>query len=217
MRSHVLAPGVVSPDISGAESGSTDYWRRRYASGGRAGKGTYGRLGAFKAKVVNDFFLRERVTSAVDFGCGDGDQAALFTVARYTGVDVSEAAIARAKVQFDGRTGWHFLTLEEAALNHPRADASLSLDVIFHLVEDELFEHHMHRLFDAAERFVVIYSSNKTDSGSKQGRIRHRVFTDWIAANASDWTLLQRIPNRFPRRPWAQRDRSFCDFYLYRR
>jgi hypothetical protein len=43
------------------------------------------------------------------------------------------------------------------------------------------------------------------------------VFTDWITANASDWTLLQRIPNRFPRRPWAHRGRSFCDFYLYGR
>jgi SAM-dependent methyltransferase len=217
MRSRVLGPGAVSPDVSGAEFGSTDYWRRRYASGGRAGKGTYGRLGAFKAEVVNGFFRREGVTSAVEFGCGDGDQAALFKVARYTGVDVSEAAIARAKAQLRGRTGWHFMTFEEAALNHLRAEASLSLDVIFHLVEDDLFEQHMRRLFEAAERFVVIYSSNKTDSGSKHGRIRHRVFTDWIAANASDWTLLQRIPNRFPRRPWAHRGRSFCDFYIYQR
>ena len=75
----------------------------------------------------------------------------------------------------------------------------------------------MRLLFGAAERFVVIYSSNRRDRGNESSHVRHRVFTDWIAANAADWTLLKRIPNRFPQRPWARRDRSFCDFFLYQR
>ena len=34
------------------------------------------------------------------------------------------------------------------------------MDVIYHLVEDEIFESHMAALFNHATRFVLIYSSN---------------------------------------------------------
>lgn len=37
---------------------------------------------------------------------------------------------------------------------------SLALDVIFHWVEDDIYKEHRERLFDCAERFVIIYSSN---------------------------------------------------------
>jgi SAM-dependent methyltransferase len=204
-------------DASRAEFDSGAYWRHRYGSGGKAGKGTYGRLGAFKAEVLNEFFREQGITSAIEFGCGDGDQAALFTIARYVGLDVSEAAIGRAKAKLRERVDWQFFPLEEAPIDDLRAEASLSLDVIFHLVEDAVFERHMQQLFAAAERFVIIYSSNQRDNGAKETRIRHRVFTDWIAANAKDWMLLKRIPNRFARRPWARQGRSFCDFYIYER
>jgi hypothetical protein len=42
-----------------------------------------------------------------------------------------------------------------------RFDLELSLDVIYHLVEDEVFDAYMRSLFAHAGRFVVIYSSNK--------------------------------------------------------
>jgi SAM-dependent methyltransferase len=204
-------------EASQAHFDTVTYWRQRYLRGGTAGKGTYGRLGAFKAETINGFFKEQRIASAIEFGCGEGDQAALFNIFRYTGLDVSDTAIARAKAKFNDRTGWQFLTVQEAPLAELRAETSLSLDVIYHLIEDDLYERYMRQLFAAAEQFVVIYSSNQRDRGSRSAHVRHRVFTDWIAANAKDWMLLRRIPNRFPRRPWARRDRSFCDFYIYQR
>ena len=41
-----------------------------------------------------------------------------------------------------------------------KADMAISLDVLFHLVEDEIFERYIRNLFSSAQRFVVIYSSN---------------------------------------------------------
>lgn len=44
------------------------------------------------------------------------------------------------------------------------ADLSLSLDVIYHLVEDEVFETYINTLFKSARRYVIIYSSNSDDN-----------------------------------------------------
>jgi hypothetical protein len=40
----------------------------------------------------------------------------------------------------------------------------LSLDVIYHLVETEMFDLHMIHLFQSASRFVIIYSTNFDES-----------------------------------------------------
>jgi hypothetical protein len=59
------------------------------------------------------------------------------------------------------------------------ADVSISLDVIFHLVEDTVFDLYMCRLFSSAKRFVVIYSSNDAAKYS-HNHVKHRKFTDWV-------------------------------------
>ena len=53
------------------------------------------------------------------------------------------------------------LPSREALPGLPRADLTLSLDVIYHLVEDDVFVSAMRALFDKAARFVVIYASNQ--------------------------------------------------------
>jgi hypothetical protein len=51
---------------------SISYWEERYASGGTSGKGSYGELVEFKAKVLNEFVLKKQVKNIIEFGCGDG-------------------------------------------------------------------------------------------------------------------------------------------------
>lgn len=86
-----------------------------------------------------------------------------------------------------------------------KGDLVLSLDVIYHLVEDEVFHQYMNTLFGASTRYVVIYSSN-FDSGRVNLHMRHRKFTDFIESNMPQWKLLEFRKNHFPYREIIERD-----------
>jgi SAM-dependent methyltransferase len=198
----------------GRFDGTKHYWRRRYERGGNSGAGSYGKFARFKAEVVNGFVARERVRSVIEFGCGDGNQLRLARYPRYAGYDISEQAIARCREQFGGDRTKRFLPMHEYA--GETAELALSLDVVYHLVEDATYEAYMRTLFDAAERFVIVYSSNTNDNRGFEGtHIRHRTFTDWVAAERPEWTLRGHIPNRYPFD--GLRDGSFADFHIFGR
>ena len=82
-----------------SEFSSVAYWEGRYRAGGNSGAGSYGRLATFKAGFVNGFVELNAIRSAIEFGCGDGNQLSLLSVPRYTGVDVSPTA----KIPVTGR------------------------------------------------------------------------------------------------------------------
>ena len=94
------------------------------------------------------------------------------------------------------------------------AELTLSLDVIYHLIEDDVFFSYMKRLFDSSEKFVIIYSSN-TDKQVKlqAGHVKHRKFSKWIERKP-EWQLIQHIPNRYPYTGNDQ-EGSFAEFYIY--
>jgi hypothetical protein len=96
-----------------------------------------------------------------------------------------------------------------------KADLVLSLDVIFHLIEDSVFEGYMKKLFDASSKYIIIYSSNKTKK-TVASHVRHRKFTPWVEQNRPKWKLLKFIPNRYL---YAGNNDagSFSDFYIYKK
>ncbi len=195
--------------------GSELYWDQRYSSGGTSGAGSYGKLSEFKAEILNDFVRENGVVSIVEYGCGDGNQLKSAAYPQYLGFDVSPAAIAMCKHMFDGDSTKQFRLIREYA--GETAELTLSLDVIYHLVEDDLFESYLRRLFESATRFVIVYSSNTDEPlDSEATHVRHRKFTSWIETNAPEWTLAQHVPNNFPYEG-DQREGSFADFYIYRR
>jgi hypothetical protein len=91
--------------------------------------------------------------------------------------------------------------------------------VLFHLVEDSVFESYMNDLCRAATRFVIIYSSNGDPLNGTfdwPPHVRHRRFTDWMERHQPGWNLVDSIPNRYAYR--RQNDveyGSFADFYIY--
>ena len=95
-----------------------------------------------------------------------------------------------------------------------RAELTLSLDVIYHLVEDDVYHSYMQTLFQSSERFVIVYSSDYDEA--QRYHERRRKFTDWVAENASDWELLQHIPNKYP---WdaGNEESSLASFYIYKK
>lgn len=196
--------------------GSRRYWDQRYASGGTSGAGSSGKLAEFKAEVLNAFVRDNRVHSVIEHGCGDGNQLRLAAYPSYLGFDVSADAVALCRRLFAGDCSKSFRLASE--YRGERADLALSLDVVFHLVEDEVFEAYMKRLFASAERFVVVYSSD-TDEWAEAvaAHVRHRRFTRWVEENAREWTLRARIPNRYPFRSEDPQGSSFADFFVYER
>jgi hypothetical protein len=73
------------------------------------------------------------------------------------------------------------------------------LDVIYHLIEDPVFDEYMRRLFAASERFVILYSSDSDDNHGYEGtHVRQRKFTRWVAENEPGWKLVEHVPNRYP-------------------
>lgn len=205
------APGAGAD----AFPGSAAYWERRYARGGDSGAGSSGELARFKAEVLNAFVAGHGVRSVIELGCGDGNQLALAEYPEYLGFDASASAVQRCRERFAGDARKAFRPMGE--YRGERAELALSLDVVFHLVEERVFEAYMATLFDAAERYVIVYSSNSDDnSGHDRPHIRHREFTRWVSRRRPRWLLAEHVPNRHPYRgdPGAG---SFAAFFVYER
>ena len=186
---------------------SAAHWEEHYAAGGNSGLGSYGKLADFKARVINGLVSSRSIKTVVEFGTGDGNQLALLKMPHYVGVDVSLTIIQRLREQFGEDATKQFLHSSDPAVSALKADLALSLDVIYHLVEDNVYYRYMDQLFSAATRYVIIYSS---DSGSnKDGlHVRHRHFTEHVANRYSGWRLIETIPNEFP-------SESPSSFFIY--
>lgn len=199
--------------------GSRAYWDERYRAGEDSGAGSYGNLAAFKAEVVNGLVHEHGARSVIEFGCGDGAQLALADYPAYLGLDVSAAVLDRCRARFaDDATKRFALYTPDFPRDLPgaaRADLGLSIDVLYHLVEEEVFVRHLRDLFGAADRTVVIYSSD-FDREEPVPHVRHREFTAWVAENIPGWRRVRRIPNRFPYRP-EDGSGSLADFPVYER
>jgi SAM-dependent methyltransferase len=195
-----------------AFGGSQEYWRRRYRAGGDSGRGSYGKFAAFKADVLNEFVREHDVGSVIEFGCGDGSQLALAEYPRYAGYDVSDAAIELCRARFAGDATKTFAPMSDYA--GEQAELALSLDVIYHLVEDAVFDDHMRVVFGAGQRFVIVYSTNDEElRPSDRAHVRHRNFTSWIEQNASDWELYRHVPSPYRK----TRATAAADFFVYAR
>jgi SAM-dependent methyltransferase len=197
---------------------SGQYWEKRYREGGTSGYGSYGRLAEFKAQIINKFIEDEEIERIIEFGCGDGNQLSLIRIKNYVGVDVSPTIIKKCKINFKGNPHKSFYTNDEFRALSLKADLALSLDVIFHLIEDDIFESYMNMLFNASERFCIIYASNTKNKFDPAIHVRHRRFTDWVTENIKNWRLSQVIYNKYPHDGSVNpKDFSFSDFYFYER
>lgn len=207
---NTLARAVLSLGFNG----SPGYWEKRYNRGGNSGAGSYGAPAEFKSRFLMNFLRDNGIRSVIDFGCGDGNQIASFNPDRYVGLDVSRTAIAICQEKYKGDPNKTFIKYEPGTslddLPIEPADLAMSLDVIYHLVEDEVFEAYIANLFAAARRFVVIYSSDH-DGLTESPHVRHRNVTTHIERAVPGWTLHEQVENPY------KGELSECDFFVYRR
>ena len=196
-------------------AGSGEYWKLRYSIGGNSGVGSYGKFAEFKAEVLNAFVATHDTRSIIEFGCGDGNQLRYVNFPNYLGFDISETVVSQCRNLFAADKTKSFRLMCEYA--GEKADLVLSLDVIYHLVEDEVFEQYMRTLFGASDQYVIIYSSDSDDNrGFERTHVRHRNFTKWIQEKLPHWRLTEHIRNRYPYRG-DYRHGSFADFFVYQK
>ena len=210
-QSRIKKPPV--PKTPTSFVGSGPYWELRYRTGGDSGTGSSGRLAEFKAEILNEFVVKEEISSVIEFGCGDGRQLLLARYPNYLGIDVSQTVVEQCRTRFADNSALRFLTLDE--YDGETADVALSLDVIFHLIEDQVFDSYMTTLFNAGERFVIVYSSNYESSSTEHApHFRSREFTVWLAAHRPEWQLIRHIPNRYPFNGDGL-ETSVSDFFIF--
>lgn len=194
---------------------SKDYWEQRYSVGGNSGSGSYGLLAEYKAQYISNLIESEAIHSVIEFGCGDGNQLNLISYKSYRGLDVSNSAISICREKYLNKSNYSFDLVKNFA--GEQYDLSLSLDVIYHLVEDTTFENHMRDLFRSSAKFVLIYSSDFNSSG--EGHVLHRNFSKWIFENAPGFELVSSEENPFREKVPSRRKRpqSSANFYLFKR
>lgn len=192
---------------------SSHYWLNRYSKGGNSGPGSYEHLAAFKSDALNRFIEKHSIKTVIEFGCGDGNQLRYANYHSYIGYDISPNAIALCRRMFLNDPSKHFATVNE--YDGQQAELSISLDVIFHLVEDDIFNEYMQRLFDASVRYVAVYSSDTEDNTiNVSPHVKHRKFTSWISRNRPNWRLIEKIPNKYPYNGDFTKT-SFSDFFFF--
>lgn len=188
---------------------STQYWENRYASGGNSGSGSQGLNAIWKAKTINSFVAAHHVRDVIEYGCGDGRQLQLAEYPDYTGLDVSATAISACTNLFhdDPTKTFHVLPLPWSVA----ADLVLSLDVIYHLPEDDVYEQHMHDVFGSALRWVILYTTDSINIDPDfvpADHVRHRPVSSYVETEFVNWhnTVTLRNPNP---------ELGGCDFMVY--
>lgn len=195
-------------------SGSRDYWERRYRLGGHSGAGSRGENARYKADVLNAFIQTNHIESIVEFGCGDGHQLGMLKPIRYLGIDVSPSILEHCRRMYAGDASKRFQL--DTEYSGERADLSMSLDVIFHLVEDQVYDNYIERLFSAADRYVIVYSSSVDKRDTHTPHVRHRDVAKDIAARFPDFERMTADEALLPA-PTSQDRGLDIRFHLYRR
>lgn len=193
--------------------GSAEYWDERYRLGGNSGAGSHGAVARFKADFMNRFVADNNVETVLELGCGDGAQLSLATYPNYIGLDVSKTIVAKCAESFSDDHSKLFITYQpsDAGIISKffAADIALSQDVIYHLVEDDVYEAYMALMFSVSRRFVIFFSSDK-DEKTRWPHVRHRQFTKYTESNFPRFSLTHVEKN-------PHQNESFADFYVYER
>lgn len=162
---------------------SNQYWKNVYKWGGNSGRASRGDVAAAKADFVNAVCSKYGIDTVVEYGCGDGVTASLITAKRYIGFDISPHAIAYAQDRCRDSASHMFLNYDGLSkdevfeiVNRNKASEnilSISMDVIFHLIEDETFFRYMDYLCTSPSKLVAVFCSDE-DSAPRQPPTHYR-------------------------------------------
>ena len=189
---------------------SNEYWENRYKSGLTSGNGSYGFLADYKAEIINSFIEDNNINSLLEYGCGDGNQLSKIKCKKIIGVDVSNTAIEKCKILIPKGI---FQTISNDLKNLEETDLLLSLDVIYHLIDDEIYNKYIKNIVNYGSKFLIIYAANFEDDGTFAKHVKPRKFTNDQELN-SKYELIKFEKNKYPSLNHNQG--SFSDWFFYK-
>ena len=141
----------------------------------------------------------------MDFGCGDCNQLKYIDLENvdYSGIDVSKHLIDKLKLDFEE----HDFHTHEEIDDISNKKLTMSIDVIYHLVNDNIYHEYMVNLFNKSNNYVLVYSTDINDKGNGS-HVKHRKFTDFVRDNHKDFELIEIIKNE---------TELNVDFYLFKK
>lgn len=165
------------------------YWEHRYSIGRSSGPGSRGDQAHDKAQAINRLIHDHDITSIVDWGCGDGYLTELLALrgVDYCGIDISRTAVGIGLLRFGIHqfVKWNPESRVDITVT---GELALSVDVLFHLVDDDNYRRYLGKLFGSASRFVVVYAPSQLVDESAP-HVRHR---EWLADVPAGWVELGR-------------------------
>ena len=185
-----------------------EIWKNRYQNGGNSGSGSYNELYIFKRDIINDIINKNDIQSIIDFGCGDGNQIKEINTKNYIGIDIADTSIKICKMKYNNDNTKKFYTYDEIDNIKLQSDLTMSLDVLYHILEEDLYFNYLKNLFSCSSNYVLIYSNNY--NGHIEGHIYTRKFTDNVENMFPNWELQKKINQKYPKK-------SSADFYLYKK
>lgn len=132
-----------------------NYWDRRYKEGGTSGKGSIGRLKAWKWNTISRYINKPE--NVIDVGCGDltmWDEMD-WDLNSYIGLDISETIIKRNKQR---QPDFRFICTSADVYHELQGEVVLCLDLLFHIMDDDIYEKTLKNLCQYSEKWIFIYT-----------------------------------------------------------
>jgi predicted TPR repeat methyltransferase len=191
---------------------SKEYWENRYKNGGNSGLGSSGNLAEYKAQVINNFIKKNKIDNLIEYGCGDGNNLSKIDCDRITGIDVSRTAINLCKNKMP-EFKYDFICTDDVGdwkydeVSDIMAELVLSLDVIYHLVEDSVYDEYMNNLGRMSRKWLIIYSNDDDDDVSMAEHVKWRKFSEHKSIK-DNFILIKKEVNKLGNK---------ADFFFYER
>jgi hypothetical protein len=127
-----------------------DYWDERYQKGGNSGYGSYGEQLEKKLGWLSGLDIK----SISEIGCGDFNFGSsllkMYPEVKYLGQDVSSVIIGQNQEKYPG------ITFTTSPSEVPPADLVLCVDVLFHLIEDEVYKQTLNRIENLWTKYLAV-------------------------------------------------------------
>lgn len=192
---------------------SKKYWNNKYIN---SGSGSYNELEIFKANIINNFIEKNSIKSIIHYGVGDCNQLKLINTKNkiYSGIDVNSSIISKCKEIFKNDKSKQFFYIDDIS-NKLESELVLSCDVIYHLLEDDVYKNYMEKVFLMSNKYVIIYAKNEDINLTQY--IKFRKFSTYIENNFPEWKLKEHIPNKYPQKKLGHNNdkTSPSEFYIY--
>ena len=107
-----------------------------------------------------------------------------------------------------------FVLNKNKKLTKTKVDLTVSLDVLYHLIEDIVYENYIKNLFNSESKFIIIYSCNFEDDGTFAKHVKPRKFTDHQFINQK-YDLIHFEKNKYGDKKNTD-TYSMSDWYIYK-